>query len=141
MVNEVLPTRVLVLTGPVGVGKTVVAGELSNLLAELRLAHAMVDMDCIRSCYPTPEHDRFHTAVGLQNLAAVSSNYRAAGAERLIVVDVVETRYAVATYQAAIPNADIIVVRLGATLPTIHRRLEGRESGASLEWHQHRAAE
>ena len=57
------------------------------------------------------------------------------------MVDIVESRDDLALYQKAIPDADFQVVRLKATLPTILRRLEGRESGEGLMWHQHRAVE
>src|SRR5919204_2152456 len=117
MVHEAAATPVLVVTGPVGVGKTAVAVEMSNLLGEMLVAHAVVDMDWLRWCYPSPEHDPFHIALGLQNLASVWANYRAAGAGRLVLVDIVETRSQLATYQAAIPGADILVARLSATLP------------------------
>lgn len=141
MVDEVVDTPVLVLTGPVGVGKTAVAEALSSLLNEMGIAHAVIDMDWLRWCYPSPKHDPFHTALGLQNLAAVWANYRAVGAGRLILVDIVEARAELTAYQAAILNARILVVRLHAGLATILRRLEGRESGASLTWHCQRAAE
>jgi adenylylsulfate kinase len=141
MVHEVAVTSVLILTGPVGVGKSAVAGQISYLLGEMGAAYAVIDMDWLRNCYPAPVHDPFHTALGLQNLAQVSRNYRAAGAERLILVDIVETRSALSTFRDAIPGADFLVVRLSATLPTILHRLEGRETGGSLRWHQHRAAE
>nr|MDQ5824637.1 hypothetical protein [Chloroflexota bacterium] len=141
MVLEVANTQVLVLTGPVGVGKTAVAGELSNLLGAVGVAHAVVDLDWLRWCHPSPAHDPFHTALGLQNLKAVAANYRAVGASRLILVDIVEARSALSDYAAAIPDADFLVVRLNATLPTIHMRLEGRETGDSLRWHRERAAE
>ena len=118
MGNEDVVASVLVVTGPVGVGKSVVAGELARLLEEMRLPYAEIDMDWLRYCYPRPEHDRFHMALGLQNLAAISANYRAAGAKRLIVVDIVETRSSIGAYREAIPDADILVVRLNATLPT-----------------------
>ena len=132
---------VLVITGPVGVGKTTVAGAISELLGDAGLAHALVDLDWLRWSYPGPAHDPFHMALGRRNLAAVWGNYRAAGAQRLILVDIVESREEVARYRAAIPGAAIVVVRLQAALPTILRRLEGREAGASLAWHQQRAAE
>ncbi len=131
----------LVITGPVGVGKTTVAGAISELLGDAGLAHALVDLDWLRWSYPGPAHDPFHMALGRRNLAAVWGNYRAAGAERLILVDIVESREEVARYEAAVPGAAIVVVRLQAALPTILRRLEGREAGASLAWHQQRAAE
>ncbi len=131
----------LVITGPVGVGKTTVAQAISDLLGEHGLAHAVVDQDWLRACLPTPPRDPFHMELGLKNLAAVWANYRAAGAERLIIADVVETERDRAQYQSAVPGADVTVVRLHATLPTLHSRLARRDTGASLAWHQHRAAE
>lgn len=132
---------VLVVTGPVGVGKTTVVSALSERLGQLGAPHAAVDLDALRWCYPAPAHDPFHMALGLRNLAAVWSNYCAAGAERLVLADVVESRAAVAEYQAAVPGAVVQVVRLAAALPAILERLAGRESGDSLLWHQRRAAE
>lgn len=134
-------TPVLIITGPVGVGKTTVAAALSELLSQDRLAHALIDLDWLRWCYPSPADDPFQLALGLQNLAAICSHYRAAGAARLILVDIVETRATLASYQVAIPGAETRLVRLHADLPTLHGRLAGRESGASLAWHQQRAAE
>ena len=141
MVYEAITTSVVVLTGPVGVGKSAVAGEMSRLLGEMGIAHAFVDMDWLRWCHPGPAHDPFHMALGLRNLAAVAANYRAGGAERLILVDIVETRADREIYHAAMPAVAVRVVRLTATLPTILGRLDGRESGAGLTWHRHRAAE
>jgi adenylylsulfate kinase len=141
MVDEAAAIPVLVLTGPVGVGKTAVAAELSDLLQQQGTAHAVIDMDWLRWCHPCPTEDPFHTALGLRNLAAVWANYRAVGVACLVLVDIVETRAMLAAYQEAMPFAKIDVVRLNATLPAIRRRLEGRETGASLAWHQARAAE
>ena len=135
------PIPVLVITGPPGVGKTVVAAAMSDLLDGAGVPHAMVDADQLRWSYPAPEHDRFRVGLGLRNLAAVWANYQSEGAGRLILADVVENRSDVDGYRAAIPGAAITVVRLDATLPTIERRLRGRESGASLVWHLRRAAE
>ena len=141
MVYESVTVPVLVVTGPVGVGKTSVALALSSVLGEMGVAHAVADMDWLRWCYPHPRDDPFHIELGLRNLAAVWGNYRAAGARRLVLADVVETRATLDTYRAAIPGANILVVRLTAALTTIIHRLEERESGASLIWHSQRAAE
>lgn len=132
---------VLVVTGPVGVGKTAVAAAISELLEGAGVPHAMVDADLLRWCYPAPPDDRFRVALGLRNLAAVWANYRAEGAERLVMADVVEQRADVDSYRDAIPGSAVVVVRLRASLPTIERRLTERETGASLEWHMQRAAE
>jgi hypothetical protein len=106
-------------TGPVGVGKSTVATELSELLGQTCQAHALIDLDWLRWCYPSPADDPFQLALGLQNLAAVWSRYQAAGAARLILVDVVETRATLASYQTAIPGAETLLVRLHADLPTL----------------------
>ena len=75
MPSQKLP--VLVITGPVGVGKTTVAAALSELLGQADLAHAVIDLDWLRWCYPSPANDPFHLELGIQNLAAVWSHYQA----------------------------------------------------------------
>jgi predicted kinase len=136
-----VPVPVIVVTGPVGVGKTTVAVAISELLDGVGMAHAMVDVDQLRWCYPAPADDPFHMMLGLRNLAAVWANYRAEGAQCLILADVVERRADVTRYREAIPGAAILVVRLQASLSTIEGRLAGREAGAGLDWHRRRAAE
>ena len=132
---------VLLITGPVGVGKTTVALEVSTLLEGAAVPHACVDMDSLRWCYPSPPHDPFRTALGLQNLAAVWANCRAAGAERLVLASVIESRDELAGYHAAVPGAAILVVRLRASVATLADRVARREVGAGREWHIRRAAE
>src|SRR5579883_1981374 len=87
---ERVPT--LAITGPVGVGKTSVGSEVSELLEEAGVAHAFVDIDALRWCYPGTPGDRFRVALAMRNLAAIWPNFRAAGAERLILAEVLEER-------------------------------------------------
>lgn len=136
---ESVPT--LLITGPVGVGKTSVAAEVSALLDRAAVAHAVVDMDSLRWCYPSPPHDPFNVALALKNLADVWVNFRAAGAERLVLADVVEARDDLARYREAVPGATILVVRLRASVGTLIDRVRRREMGAGLDWHLRRAAE
>jgi hypothetical protein len=133
-------TPVVILTGPVGVGKTTVATAIADLLDARDVPCALVDMDALRACFPRPADDPFHLALGYRNLAAIWTNVRAAGAGRLILADVVESPD-LSPYRQAIPGADITVVRLVASPETIAQRLRGREDGPSLAWHLDRAGE
>ena len=125
------------MTGPVG--KTAVAVAVSDLPDEAWVSHALVDADWLRWVYPRSSRDPFESALGIRNLAAVWANYRAADAERLLLLDIVETRESVAAYLSAVPGAEITVVRLRAPISTVHRRLEGRETAENLAWYRRRA--
>ncbi len=137
--TNVIP--VLLITGPVGVGKTTVSFEVSDLLKAAAQAHALVDVDSLRWCYPAPSGDRFHVALAMRNLSAVWANFQAAGAARLVLADVLESREQLARYREAVPGAAIQVVRLRATLGTLDGRVRRRETGAALDWSLHRTAE
>jgi chloramphenicol 3-O-phosphotransferase len=141
LLDLALMIPVLVITGPVGVGKSTVSQALSDVLSDLGIAHGVVELDAIRHCHPSPPGDRFHMAMGFRNLAAVAANYRAAGAKRLVLVDIVETRDQTRDYRRAIPGAEVRVVGLRGSIDTIQVRLESREAGADLAWHRRRAAE
>jgi predicted kinase len=130
----------LIVTGPVGVGKTTVATAIVDVLDAGGIPSAFVDMDALRACYPRPAGDPFHTALGYRNLAALWANFREVGAERLVLADVVESRD-LSPYRRAVPGADISIVRLIASPETITRRLHGREDGEALAWHLARAVE
>ena len=82
----------LLLTGTVGVGKTSVAEAVGDLLREAEVPNAVVDVDWLRAAWPPPPGDPFNQAVALRNLAAVGANYLDAGAARLVLAGVVETR-------------------------------------------------
>ncbi len=138
MANDI---PVLLITGPIGVGKTTVAAEVSERLDEAGIAHAMVDIDSLRWCYPRPPHDRFRIGLAMRNLAAVWANFRAAGAMRLILADVVESRDHLDRYRVAVPRAEIVVVRLAASLSTLTLHVERRELGSGLDRHLQRAFE
>lgn len=131
---------VMLITGPVGAGKTTVAAEVSELLNSAGMAHAFVDIDSLRWCYPRPAHDPFRVELAMKNLSAVWTNFQAAGATHLVLADVLEAREDLVQYSTAIAEADILVVRLQASLETLLCRLQRREVGIGLDWHLRRAA-
>jgi hypothetical protein len=128
-------TPVLVVTGPVGVGKTVVLHEASGLLTEARMSHAMVVLEEIARSWPRPADDEWNERMAYRNLAALWSNYAAAGAERLLLELVLEQRSQLRHLRAAVPDVEVTVVRLRAPLGTIEGRVRSRTPHAVSEWH------
>jgi adenylylsulfate kinase len=114
------------LNGTVGVGKTTTAAALGNLLTEHHIPHAVVDLDETRRMWPSPAGDRFHARLSMQNLAALAANYRSAGAQRLVLAGVVESRDHVTAVERAIGDS-ISVVRLVAAGDVTDARLQQRD--------------
>lgn len=132
---------VLLITGPVGVGKTTIALEAASLLEEAALPHAVVDLDGLGWCYPAPADDRFNNRIALRNLALVWATYAAAGIPRLLIARVVEARSELEWFAEAVPGAAITVVRLRAADATLHARVARRETGLGRAWSLDRAIE
>ncbi len=132
---------VLIVTGPVGAGKTTVAAAISAELERRSIAHAWVDVDQLAQCFPRPADDPFHAGLVVRNLADLCRNFLAAGAERLILPYVIEDAAGRAAIVSAIPGGELTVVRLTVRPETVLARLRGRESGESLAWHLRRAPE
>jgi hypothetical protein len=133
------PVPVIALSGPVGVGKSAVLVEIHDILSELAVPHACVEMDALACLWP--EQGYFNEDVALRNLRAVWSNFHAAGARRLVIAGVVERPADLAGYLRAIPGAVVQTCRLAAAEPTRLARLHSREHGAGLEWHLNRTVE
>ncbi len=132
---------VLIVTGPVGAGKTTVAAAISAELERRAVAHAWVDVDQLAQCFPRPVDDPFHGRLVTRNLADLARNFREAGAGRLILPYVIEDAAGRAAIASAIPGGELTVVRLTVRPETVAARLRGRESGESLAWHLRRAPE
>jgi predicted kinase len=122
------PVPVLVITGPVGVGKSTIAAEAAWLLRQADVPHALVDLDRIEQSWPVPADDPGNERVSHRNLACMWANFRQAGADRLIFARVLETRSLLRRVAKAVPGAQITVVRLRAPLAVLHERIRSREA-------------
>jgi adenylylsulfate kinase len=126
--DEALGPRVpvLLITGPVGVGKTTTADSVSYLLAQRGVRNACVDLPQIGKAFPAHDADPWNEELIHRNLACMWANFKAAGAERLVVSRVLETRSGLGRIAEAVPGAEITVVRLRAPLAILHRRIRAR---------------
>jgi hypothetical protein len=120
---------VLVITGPVGVGKSTVATEAARLLREANVPHALVDLAWIEQCWPVPADDPWNERLTHRNLACMWANFRQAGADRLILVRVLEARSLLRQVAEAVPGAEVTVVRLRAPLAVLQTRIRSLEAG------------
>ena len=127
-----LPVPVLLITGPVGVGKTTTADAVSYLLAQRGVRIACVDLPQIGKAFPLQDADPWNEELTHRNLACMWANFNAAGAERLVISRVLETRSGLRRIAEAVPGAEITVVRLRAPIPTLHRRIRARNPNP--EW-------
>lgn len=134
-------TPTLIISGPVGVGKTAVAGEIGELLEQQHIPHTVVDLDALAWTYPKPDDDRFGNRLAIENLQAVWANCAAAGSRNLIVARVVEAFDDVRAIREAVTGDPVVVCRLRASEPVLAARVRQRELGSSLQWHVDRAAE
>lgn len=135
------PVPLLLLSGPVGIGKTTLGNEVSMVLERKGTAHTFVDLDGLAATFPRPPDDRFGSRLALTNLRDVWTNCAAAGSRNLIVARVIETGREVEDIERAIPGAQPAVCQLRASDPTLIARIRTRELGAGQDWHEARALE
>lgn len=131
----------IIVTGPVGVGKSTVAEAMGYQLIAAKVPHANVDFDQLTASTRAADDDAWGTKLGLSNLAAIWKNYQLAGARRLIIARVVESRAELDGYRHAVPGADIVLVRLRARPETLQARVRQRGPWRDMQWHLARAVE
>ncbi len=115
----------LVVTGPIGVGKTAVLNAADHLLVEAEIPHATVELEEIARYWKAPAESRQGMIVS--NLASLWSNFAARGADRLLLAGIIERHDQLRDLRDAIPGAQVTVIRLHAPLALIEERIRGRE--------------
>jgi len=81
---------IVLISGPVGVGKSVVGNEVSTILEQCGIPHTFIDFDNIRQTYPKPDDDPWGNQLGLENLAAIWHNCLKYRSLNLVISYVVE---------------------------------------------------
>jgi hypothetical protein len=123
---------VLVVTGPIGVGKTAVLHEVDSLLVAAGSCHATVELEELARCWAAGTEPGRRAFV-YANLAALWSNFAAVGADRLILSALVEHRSDVEEVSHAVPGSVVTIARLHAPLPVLEDRIRSREVGEAVE--------
>jgi adenylylsulfate kinase len=139
-VQQGVPVPTMLVTGTVGVGKSTVAAEINDALADLKIPSAAVDLDAL--VWQWPSTSNWNSDLMFENLASLWPNYQAHGATRLILAGVLEDRAELVRYRAAVPGAQITVCRLVAPEAVRRDRLRRRmPPGPSRDWHLDRTVE
>ncbi len=124
----------LLLTGTVGSGKTVVAIEIGRMLEQQGRSAAVVDLDWLGWLHRRSSSVTADQLIA-RNLAAIWPNLREAGMTCAVLARAILGRDGLDALRVAVPQADLVVVRLTASPSTIERRLRRRDSGEELEEH------
>jgi hypothetical protein len=119
-----LTVPTIFITGPVGVGKTIVASDVSWLAEAAGIPHAGIDVDGITWMHPAPPEAMTH-----ENVRSLWRSYQRAGATHLILAQVIYARAELDAFRGAVPGADMTVFRLRADLDTLLARVSERERG------------
>lgn len=133
--------RAIVITGPVGAGKTTTAMALAEMLEHEDISCAMVDMDQLRWFHPTPQGDPFGEAIGHKHVRYMTETWRELEIPTVILADVIETAAGKQALADALPGYDLVVVRLNVSMEQLHARLRNRETERQIPWHLNRAQE
>ena len=134
-------TPILVLSGPVGVGKTTVGEEVSEVLDREGVAHTLIDFDQLRYTYPRIPEDPWCNGLAFQNLASIWENCKRRGSRNLVISTVVEDEAFIDQLSSTISESVVFVFQLYASPATLMARVNKREIGSGLERHRHRAME
>ena len=128
--------RALLLTGVAGVGKSTVADALGRVLTTAGCVTAVVDTDVLAQFGPPPQAGgRFYDELKCANLAAVWANFRAAGAQFIVVAAVIDSPALRELYAASLAGCEVRLVRLTADDEVVGSRLRRRDTGAELDQH------
>lgn len=141
-----LPTRVLVVTGSLGAGKTSVGAAIHEELAARGARTAFLDADALVQSYPATDQDPANLALLHESLAALAPLHRARGIGSLVLACAVEEpdeRTALArTLGGTSGDAEIEMVRVTASVETRIARIEARPASARWSaWARQRTVE
>jgi gluconate kinase len=131
--------RALLLTGVAGVGKSTVADAAGRVLTTAGHVTAVVDTDMLAQFGPPPgthlAGGGFYDELKCANLAALWANFKAAGAQFVVVAAVIDSLPLRELYTQSLSGCEVRHVMLTADDDTVRSRLRQRDTGPKLEQH------
>ena len=109
-----------------GSGKTTVMGEASDVLREVSIPHAAIDLDAVSV---NLFRDSTTKDLDLRNAAALYANCVAAGVDKILIAAAIENAQSLDDLARVFSGASLIVCRLTASHETMAARLRVREPG------------
>lgn len=129
-----LPTRVLVVNGSIGAGKTSVAEGAYDALADRGARVAMIDGDFLCQASPNVPGADFNQGLLFANLAAVAPVYRSAGFGCMVIARVVEDPADRGRYAEAFGGGSVTIARVVA--PEEDRKARIVQRDLDPVWHE-----
>ncbi|WP_062205431.1 GNAT family N-acetyltransferase [Demequina salsinemoris] len=144
--SRVLPTRLLVINGTIGAGKTAVAAGVLDVLRERGARAAFIDADSLCQAAPSGDDDPYHQELMFSALTHLAPVYRHRGYGCIVVPRVVEDVDDRARWSRAFASdvgaPEVIVARVTAPLDVRRARIENREpEGYWRDWANARTVE
>ena len=131
----------LLLTGPVGSGKTRIIEAVAALLRREDVDHVAIDMDALCGYWPWTQGDPHNRRAGLAALAVMCATARDRGIGHVVLAEVLEHRDDLNRYEAAAAATTCTVVRLAPPAEVLAARLASRKREADVGQELARAAE
>ena len=126
----VTPTRSVLISGPLGSGKTAVAIAAGELLDEVRVPNAVIDLDWLCWAGPSLSSEQL-LALMCDNLESLRERYVLVGIQSLILCRAVTTRHEVESLRRAAGGA-LVAMRLSVPADERTKRLRARANPAEL---------
>jgi len=130
-----MTVHALLVTGAPGVGKSVVANEIGELLRLADAPSAVIDLDALGRVHP-PAGGTYNSDLIIANLAATWPHYAALGVRYVVLARVIGNHSEHAAIEDALGGAAVTVCRLVAPQSVISDRLTRRETGLALPFLQ-----
>ncbi|MEQ6899407.1 AAA family ATPase [Microbacterium sp. KR10-403] len=133
----------VLINGSVGTGKTTTAEMLGGMVRQRGIPGAVIDVDWLRRSWPSPAGDPFQSTLAMENMQAITANFRRAGARLIVVAHVVESEDELERAAAALAARSMLHVRLTASPDAVLSRLTRRhdDDETALRWHAQRHPE